>query len=106
MTNPKQHSWLGLVVNVVLVALAFGLLGLVIWQNRSEIRKVFGHSLDLRLLAGAFVIYLIGLVATFVRWRSSRRIHHLLIFSRITMRSNAPRASMCRQMPCCLPATM
>jgi uncharacterized protein (TIRG00374 family) len=68
MTNPKQHSWLGLVVNVVLVALAFGLLGLVIWQNRSEIRKVFGHSLDLRLLAGAFVIYLIGLVATFVRW--------------------------------------
>ena len=63
-----RHSRLGLVVNVTLVALAFGLLGLVIWQNAREIRKVFGRPLDLRLLALALAIYLIGMVGTFVRW--------------------------------------
>ena len=30
---------------------AFGLLGLVLWQNREKIRAVFSHPLDLRLLA-------------------------------------------------------
>ena len=51
MTTPTRHSRLGLVVNAALVALAFGLLGLVIWQNRGKIRKVFSRPLDLRLLA-------------------------------------------------------
>jgi uncharacterized membrane protein YbhN (UPF0104 family) len=68
MANPKKDSRLGLVVNAALVALAFGLLTLVIWQNSDEIRKVFSHSLDLRLLGCAFAIYLVGLVAGFVRW--------------------------------------
>jgi len=33
MANPTRHSRLSLIVNAALVALAFGLLGLVIWRN-------------------------------------------------------------------------
>ena len=33
MSKPKKHPWLGPLVNAALVALAFGLLGLVIWQK-------------------------------------------------------------------------
>ncbi len=68
MTNPTRHSRVGLVVNVALVMLAFGLLGLVVWQNGTEIRKVFSRPLDLRLLACALVIYLTSTIGTFVRW--------------------------------------
>ena len=53
---------------LALVALAFGLLGLVIWRNRDKIREVFSRPLDLRLLALALAIYLVGIVSTFVRW--------------------------------------
>ena len=38
-----------MVVNAALVVLAFGLLGLVIWQNQTKISKVFSRPLDLRL---------------------------------------------------------
>jgi uncharacterized protein (TIRG00374 family) len=55
-------------INVALAVLAFGLLGLVIWQNGTDIRKVFSRPLDLRLLVLALVIYLIGMIGTFVRW--------------------------------------
>jgi uncharacterized membrane protein YbhN (UPF0104 family) len=69
MTNPKRHhSKAGLVVNAALVALAFGLLGLVIWRNWDKILEVFHRPLDLRLLAIAEAIYLVGIVSTFVRW--------------------------------------
>ncbi len=68
MTEPTRHSRLSLVVNGILVALAFGLLGLVIWQNQEKIRTVFSRPLDLRLLALAVLIYLIAMVGTFFRW--------------------------------------
>ncbi len=41
---------------------------LVIWRNREKIQKVFSRPLDLRLLALAQAIYLVGMVSTFVRW--------------------------------------
>jgi hypothetical protein len=53
---------------VVLVAVAFTLLGLAIWKNRGQIREVLSHSLDVRLLAAAFAIYMAGICLTFVRW--------------------------------------
>jgi uncharacterized protein (TIRG00374 family) len=56
------------VVNAALVALAFSLLGLVIWQKSGEIRKVFSRPLDLRLLLLAQVIFLCAMIVTFVRW--------------------------------------
>ena len=51
MSEPKKHPWLGALVNAALVVLAFGLLGLVIWQNREKIREIFSRPLDLKLLA-------------------------------------------------------
>jgi uncharacterized membrane protein YbhN (UPF0104 family) len=68
MTSPKKRPWLGAAINAALVALAFGLLGLVIWGNADKIREVFSRPLDLRLLAIAQAIFLIGVVSTFVRW--------------------------------------
>jgi glycosyltransferase 2 family protein len=68
MTTSTRTSRLGLFVNAALVALAFGLLGVVIWQNWGKIREVFSRPLDLRLLALAFAIYMIGILLTFVRW--------------------------------------
>jgi uncharacterized protein (TIRG00374 family) len=68
MTTSTKHSKRGLVINGVLVALAFVLLGLVIWRNADKIREVFSRPLDWWLLAAALGIYLVGLVSTFVRW--------------------------------------
>jgi uncharacterized protein (TIRG00374 family) len=68
MNRPTRDRRLGLLVNAALVALAFTLLGLVIWQKSDDIRKVFSHPLDLRLLLLAQAMFLIALVITFVRW--------------------------------------
>jgi uncharacterized membrane protein YbhN (UPF0104 family) len=56
------------VINAALVALAFGLLARVVWQNRVQIRAVLIGPLDLRLLALALAIYLAGMIGTFIRW--------------------------------------
>ncbi len=83
-----RHSKVGLAINAALVVLAFGLLGLVIWRNWDEVVKVFkrppGQPLDLRLLAVAEAIYLIGIVSTFVRWYLLVRV----IDRRITLRAS------------------
>jgi uncharacterized membrane protein YbhN (UPF0104 family) len=68
MSKPSFHPRLGLLVNAALVALAFSLLGFVIWQNREKINEVFSRRLDLRVLVIAFAIYMAGIVLTFVRW--------------------------------------
>jgi uncharacterized protein (TIRG00374 family) len=68
LATPSRHSWLNLIVNAALVVLAFGLLGLVIWRNSEDIHRVFSRRLDVRLLGWALGIYLIAMVATFIRW--------------------------------------
>lgn len=68
MTTSKRRSGLSKVVNGALVLLAFGLLGLVIWQNRQEIGRVLSRPLDLRLFAVAIAVYLSGAILTFIRW--------------------------------------
>jgi glycosyltransferase 2 family protein len=67
-TGTPRRPWLGWIINGALVALAFGLLGWVVWQNRGKIRAVFILPLDLRLLVLAFAIYMAGIVITFGRW--------------------------------------
>jgi uncharacterized protein (TIRG00374 family) len=67
MATPKR-SRRSIVVNIVLVLLAFGLLGLAIWRNRGQIQEVLSGPLDGRLFALALVVNLVGLVLTFVRW--------------------------------------
>ena len=68
MTTPTQNPRLGQFVNAGLVALAFGLLGWMVWVKRDEIRPVFSRPLDLRLLFLAIAIFLVALTITFIRW--------------------------------------
>jgi uncharacterized membrane protein YbhN (UPF0104 family) len=68
MTQSNRHSRIGLVVNLALVALAFALLGLVIYQKSEEIKRVFSRPLELRWLAAGEAIFLVALVVTFIRW--------------------------------------
>ena len=51
-----------------LIALAFGLLGYTIWDNRVQMREVLGRDLDPWLFALGFAIYMTALVLTFFRW--------------------------------------
>jgi uncharacterized protein (TIRG00374 family) len=68
MTKPAKRSLRSLLINALLITVAFALLGLAIWNNRDQIREVLSRSLDGRLLALAFVIYITGNFFTFVRW--------------------------------------
>src|SRR5438309_1188398 len=68
MTKPAKHPLRSLLINVSLMALAFALLGVAIWQKQDEIRDVLGRNLDGRLLALAFAIYMTAMVLSFVRW--------------------------------------
>ena len=67
MSKPKKNPRVGSLVDFSLALLAFGLLGLVIWQNRVRC-GVLSRPLDLKLLALAAVVYLVGMFGTFVRW--------------------------------------
>ncbi len=83
MTTPKRNPRLGQIVNAALVVLAFGLLALVIYKNRAKIQVVFSRPLDLRLLALAQGVFLVGIVITFVRWYILVRV----IDGRFTLRA-------------------
>src|SRR5262245_31114090 len=85
LATPTKQSRLSLIVNAALVALAFGLLGLVLWRNSDDIRKVFSRRLDLSLLWWALAIYLVGTVLTFLRWFILVRVIEPKITFRSTM---------------------
>ena len=74
MTNPIRHFRPGLVVKALPIALAFALLGLVLWRNSEQIGEVFRHRLDLRLLGLGLLIYQVSLLITFSRWYMLVRI--------------------------------
>lgn len=67
MAKPPPSSRARL-VNVALVALAFGLLGLTVWIKRAQIGEVIRRGPDLGRMALGFAIYMVALVLTFVRW--------------------------------------
>ena len=64
----KKHPLRALLINLIGVALAFGLLFLAIRGQREQIREVLSHRIDGRLVALGFAIYMSGLLVTFVRW--------------------------------------
>jgi uncharacterized protein (TIRG00374 family) len=68
MTKPKKHPLRTLLINALLMVVAFTLLAYAIWTNREEIQGVFDRKLDVRLFALAFAIYVGAVVLTFVRW--------------------------------------
>ncbi len=64
----------GQVLNLLLVALGFALLGHVIWNNRDQIREVFHYNLDGRLFLAALAVAILATVVTFVRWHRLVRV--------------------------------
>jgi uncharacterized membrane protein YbhN (UPF0104 family) len=81
---PKpRRSHVGLVVNAALILLAFGLLALVLNQNRKQISDVLSHRLDLRLLLAGVLVFQTSLILTYVRWYTLVRV----IESRFTLRA-------------------
>ncbi|MGE3818137.1 MAG: lysylphosphatidylglycerol synthase transmembrane domain-containing protein [Isosphaeraceae bacterium] len=81
-SQPKSRPSRSLVVNLALIALAFGLLGLAIHNNREQIRDVFRHGIDTRLFAMTVALYLVPVLLTFVRWYALVRV----IEDRFTLR--------------------
>lgn len=67
-----RGAGVGRLVNGFLVALAFGLLGVVIYRNRAAIAEVAARPIDPTLLVPALLCYLVAMVSTFIRW-------HLLV---------------------------
>ena len=78
-----RKSIAGTVVNLALIALAFGLLALIVYQNREKIRDVFTRKPDYRLLLAGIVIFQVSVMLTFVRWYALVRV----IEPRFTLRS-------------------
>ncbi len=64
----KSKSLRSTLVNAALVVVGFALLGLAVWSNREKLAQVFAHRVDFGLFGLAFVIYVVALVCTFVRW--------------------------------------
>jgi uncharacterized membrane protein YbhN (UPF0104 family) len=64
----SRWSLRDILVNLILGLVAFGLLGWALWGSRGQIRTVLARPLDWRLLGSAFVVYMVALVLTFVRW--------------------------------------
>lgn len=75
-----------LLLNLVLVGVAFGLLGLVIWKKQAEIGKVFGKPVDYRFFAVGLAIYLVALLITFARWHRLVRAQGLTFSLRDSIR--------------------
>ena len=74
MKATRKRRARSLVVNALLAALAFGLLGLAVYQNRDKIQEVLHRRLDYRLFAAAFAVYLAAINVTFYRWYALVRV--------------------------------
>lgn len=68
MTDAPKSGRKNLIINAVLVALAFGLLGWTVWKNSSKLKDVWARQPDMRLLVLALGVYILALVITFARW--------------------------------------
>src|SRR3954454_20452724 len=75
--TPTKSPRRSLLVNVILVMVGFGLLGLVIYQNREKIAEVFQRPVDFRYFALGMGIYLTALLITFARWHQLVRAQGL-----------------------------
>ncbi len=67
MSRPRSRLR-ALAINLVLMAVAFALLGMAIWTNREQLRDVLNRPIHGGLLLAAFSTYMTALVLTFYRW--------------------------------------
>ena len=82
-SDQPKRSQMGLVVNAALIALAFGLLAVVLNQNRDKILEVLGNRLDYRLLVFGILVFQFSLILTYLRWYALVRV----IEPRFTLRA-------------------
>lgn len=68
MNGKTKHRHRSLLINGALVALAFGLFGVVIRKHWTQILEVFGRKLDPWVFVLGFAIYIAGLILTYYRW--------------------------------------
>lgn len=64
----KKNPRLSLLLNLVGIAVAFGLLYLAIRKDLPKIKAIFAAGVDWRLFALGFAVYMTGLLITFGRW--------------------------------------
>jgi hypothetical protein len=55
-------------LRLLLWAIGLGLLGHVLWASRGSFREVLAHRPDFRYIAVAYVLFLLALTSSFVRW--------------------------------------
>ncbi|WP_435010452.1 lysylphosphatidylglycerol synthase transmembrane domain-containing protein [Tundrisphaera lichenicola] len=85
MTPPSSHRR-SLLLNLILVLVAFGLLALVVSSNREKIAEVFRKPVDYRLFGLGLLIYLSALMLSFVRWHQLVRAQGLIFSLRDAIR--------------------
>lgn len=66
--SATTNRFRSLAINLVLMAVAFTLLGFSLWSNREQIRSVMERPIDYRLFVVAFLVYFTALILTFGRW--------------------------------------
>jgi uncharacterized membrane protein YbhN (UPF0104 family) len=66
--SKEKPSHRSTIINAALIAVGFTLLGLAVYSNRDKLRDVFRRPIDFRLFGLAFAVYMVALMATFVRW--------------------------------------
>jgi len=81
--DPDRRAWRPIVLRLLV---AFGLLGLVIYLNRGQLRAVQARPFDRGRFALAFVLYLAGLVLAFLRWSLLMRMLGLAVGVRDALR--------------------
>jgi glycosyltransferase 2 family protein len=84
--TPTRSPRRALLVNLLLFALGFGLLGVVIYRNLDEIKKVFRNPVDYRFFGLGLAIYMTALVTTFARWHQLVRAQGLIFSFRDAVR--------------------
>jgi uncharacterized membrane protein YbhN (UPF0104 family) len=63
--DPRRHGRFGTLLRF---AVAFGLLAVVLYVHRRDLRDVFSRSPDVSRLAAAFLLYAAGVWLSFTRW--------------------------------------
>jgi glycosyltransferase 2 family protein len=84
--NPPRSSTRALLYNVLLFAIAGGLLAWVIHQNWDEILKVFQKPVKYRYFGSGMAIYMIALMTTFLRWHQLVRAQGMVFSVRDALR--------------------
>jgi glycosyltransferase 2 family protein len=84
--NPPRSSTRSLLINVLLFGVAFGLLSLVLYQNRLKIAEVFEKPVKYRFFGVGMAIYLTALVITFFRWHQLVRAQGMVFSFRDAVR--------------------